>query len=54
MVAIYNGTGDDSNSGGAFEATGLTSITLPKSLQYIGPATFDGSKLQTVTFAEGS
>ena len=54
LVAIYNGTWDDSNSGGAFEATGLTSITLPKSLQYIGPATFDGSKLQTVTFAEGS
>ena len=54
LVAIYNGTGDDSNNGGAFEATGLTSITLPKSLQYIGGATFDGSKLQTVTFAEGS
>ena len=54
MVAIYNGTWNDSNSGGAFEETGLTSITLPKSLQYIGPATFDGSKLQTVTFAEGS
>ena len=54
LVAIYNGTGNDSNSGGAFEATGLTSITLPKSLQYIGPATFDGSKLQTVIFAEGS
>ena len=54
MVAIYNGTWNDSNDGGAFEATGLTSITLPKSLQYIGRATFDGSKLQTVTFAEGS
>ena len=54
LVAIYNGRWNDDNDGGAFEATGLTSITLPKSLQYIGPATFDGSKLQTVTFAERS
>ena len=45
--------GGDSYAG-AFENNNLQTITIPKSVQYIGGNTFKNNKLTTVKFEEGS
>ena len=53
LIALYSSDGGD-NYVGAFENNNLQTITLPKSVQYIGSNTFKNNKLTTVKFEEGS
>ena len=53
LIALYSSDGGDSYVG-AFENNNLQTITIPKSVQYIGSNTFKNNKLTTVKFEEGS
>ena len=53
LIALYSSDGGD-NYVGAFENNNLQTITIPKSVQYIGSNTFKNNKLTTVKFEEGS
>ena len=53
LIALYSNDGGDSYVG-AFENNNLQTITIPKSVQYIGSNTFKNNKLTTVKFEEGS
>ena len=50
---IENGPGSTYNPRGAFTASGITNITLPSSLSYIGKLAFAALPLQSIVFNDG-
>lgn len=51
LIAMY---GDTDRLGYSFRENNLSSITIPKSVEYIGDSIFYGNKLTTLSFETGS